>query len=430
MTTYDFGHGKVSGYVPGERPKTKPTPADEGVGRRRLMRRIGIGVAVVLGLALALGGFQHYRTQQSAAATLQAREDAVPAVRVEPVTVTTAPRDISLPGTTAAFESATIFARQSGYIADRKVDIGSQVKTGDLLAVIEAPEIDDQLTQARAQLVQMQAALKQAQANRTLAVVTEGRTATLVAQGWQTKQQGDTDRANLLSQTAGVGVAEANIGAQQAQVARLEKLQGYERVVAPFDGVITQRSIDTGSLVTADSTSGSSMFQMARTNVLRVQVFVPQDVALGLKDGVAASVEVPEIPGRTFKGRVARTADALEAGTRTLLVEVDVDNPDGTLTAGLYCTVKFAVPRARPVIEIPSEALIFNSGGTQVAVYENGKARIRKVSLAEDDGARVSIATGLKPTDRVIVSLPVDLADGAPVAVRNLQTAAAPKAGS
>jgi len=432
MTSYDLGRGQPHDFVPVERPKTRPAPAgdESGRDRSRLMRRVGVGVAIVLGLALALGGLQHYRLQQSAAATLQARENAVPAVRVERVTVSTAPRDVSLPGTTAAFESATIFARQSGYIADRRVDIGSRVQTGDLLAVIEAPEIDDQLTQAKAQLVQMQAALKQAQANRTLAVVTEGRTQTLVQQGWQTKQQGDTDRANLLSQTAGVGVAEANIAAQQAQVARLEKMQGYERVAAPFDGVITQRSIDTGSLVTADSTSGSSMFQMAQTNVLRVQVFVPQDVALGLKDGVAASVEVPEIPGRTFKGRVARTADALEAGTRTLLVEVDVDNPDGTLTAGLYCTVKFAVPRAHPVIEIPAEALIFDSGGTQVAVYENGKARIRKVSLAEDDGARVSIATGLKPTDRVIVSLPVDLADGAPVAVRNLQTAAAPKAGS
>ena len=431
MTTYDLGRDKPHGFVPVERPKAPPAPVgDELSGKRgRLMRRIGVGVAVVLGLALASGGLQHYRLQQSAAATLQARENAVPAVRVEPVTVTTAPRDISLPGTTAAFESATIFARQSGYIADRRVDIGSRVKTGDLLAVIEAPEIDDELTQARAQLVQMQAALKQAQANRTLAVVTEGRTATLVAQGWQTKQQGDTDRANLLSQNAAVGVAEANIAAQQAQVARLQKLQAYERVVAPFDGVITQRSIDTGSLVTADSTSGSSMFQIARTNVLRVQVFVPQDVALGLKDGVAASVEVPEIPGRSFTGRVARTADALQAGTRTLLVEVDVDNPDGVLTAGLYCTVKFAVPRAHPVIEIPSEALIFNAGGTQVAVYEDGRARIRKVSLAEDNGARVSIAAGLKPTDRVILSLPVDLADGAKVAVRNQQAAAAAQAG-
>src|SRR5260221_559893 len=131
-------------------------------------------------------------------------------------------------------------------------------------------------TRARAQRVQMQGALKQAQANRTLAVVTESRTATLVAQGWQTKQQGDTDRANLQSQTAGVGVALANIAAQQAQVARLEKMQGYERVVAPFDGVITQRSIDDGSLVTADSTNGSSMFQTARTNALRVQKFGPQ----------------------------------------------------------------------------------------------------------------------------------------------------------
>jgi RND family efflux transporter MFP subunit len=387
--------------------------------RARTIRRIGLAIIAALTAFIVYGGAQHYRTHEAALETMQTRHQAVPRVRVEDVKVTTSPRDLSLPGTTSAFESATIFARQSGYVAERRVDIGSRVKAGDLLAVIAAPEIDDQLTQARAQLAQMLAALKQSAAGRALAQATDRRTAELVANGWQSKQQGDTDRLNLQAQTAAVGVAEANIAAQQAQVARLEKEQAYERVIAPFDGVITQRSIDTGSLVTADSTVGSPMFAIARTNVLRIQVYVPQDAAQGIREGVAASIQVPEIPGRTFTGRLARTAEVLQAGTRTLLAEIDVDNPDNALTAGLYCTVRFEVPRANPAIEIPAEALIFNKDGTQVAVFEGGKAHIRKVTLAEDDGDHVSIATGLQASDRVIVSLPVDLTDGAPVAVRD-----------
>jgi RND family efflux transporter MFP subunit len=164
------------------------------------------------------------------------------------------------------------------------------------------------------------------------------------------------------------------------------------------------------------------MFAIARTNVMRVQVQVPQDAALGLKEGVVADVTVPEIPGRVFTGHVARTAEALQAGTRTLLTEVDVDNADGALAAGMYGTVKFEVPRLNPLIQIPAEALIFNKDGTQVAVYANGKAEIRKVVLAEDDGDHVAIASGLQPTDKVIVSLPVDLTDGAKVAVRDTKT--------
>jgi len=400
------------------------TPAVLERTRTRLARRIAIGAVGTFIALITIGAVQHYGTHHAAVAAMDARLNAVPQVRVEAVKVTTSARDLSLPGTLSPFDSATIFARQSGYVADRKVDIGSKVKAGDVLAIVSAPEIDDQLNQARAQLVQMQASLKQAQANRSLAVVTDKRTAALVEQGWASKQQGDTDHSGMLAQDAAVSVALANIVAQQAQVARLEKEQNYEQVIAPFDGVITQRSIDTGSLVTADSTSGTSMFAIARTNLMRVQVQVPQDAALGLKEGVVADLTVPEIPGRVFKGHVARTADALQAGTRTLLVEIDIDNADGALAANMYGTVKFEVPRSNPVIQIPAEALIFNKDGTQVAVYENGKAQIRKVALAEDDGDHVDIATGLSATDRVIVSLPVDLTDGAPVAERDMSAKA------
>jgi RND family efflux transporter MFP subunit len=432
MTPYDHSPAALDtdGFVADDYAITvseAPAVLERTRTRTRLARKISIGAVATFVALIAIGAIQHYATRHAAVAAMEARQSAVPQVRVEPVMVTTSARDLSLPSTVSAFESATIFARQSGYVADRKVDIGSKVKAGDVLATVAAPEIDDQLNQARAQLNQMQAALKQAQANRSLAVVTDKRTAALVEQGWASKQQGDTDHAGMQAQDAAVSVAQANIVAQQAQVARLEKEQNYEQVIAPFDGVITQRSIDTGSLVTADSTSGSSMFAIARTNVMRVQVQVPQDAALGLKEGVVADLTVPEIPGRVFKGHVARTADALQAGTRTLLVEVDIDNTDGALAANMYGTVKFEVPRSNPVIQIPAEALIFNKDGTQVAVYQDGKAQIRKVALAEDDGDHVDIATGLTPTDRVIVSLPVDLVDGAAVAVRDMKTA---KAGS
>jgi RND family efflux transporter MFP subunit len=422
MTPYDHAHSAFEAGEPN--PIVGPASSVTTAGavsrdHMRLARRIGYGIAGAVAALLAVGAVRHYSTHRDAVAAMEIRQQAVPQVRIEPVKITTTPRDLSLPGTTSAFESATIFARQSGYIAQRRVDIGSKVKAGDVLAEIAAPEIDDQLNQARSQLVQMQAALKQAQANRSLASVTDKRTAALVTQGWASKQQGDTDRAGVQAQDAAVSVAQANIAAQQSQVARLEKLQSYSQVIAPFDGVITQRSIDTGSLVTADSNTGSSMFAIARTNVLRVQVQVPQDAAQGVKDGVVADVTVPENPGRTFTGHVARTADALQAGTRTLVVEVDVDNPDYVLAAGVYCTVRFQVPRTNPMIEIPAAALIFNKDGTQVAVYDDGKVRIRKVVLAEDDGDHVDIATGLQPADKVIVSLPVNLTDGTPVAVKD-----------
>jgi RND family efflux transporter MFP subunit len=382
------------------------------------IRKTGIAVGTVLGLLLVVGLARHYFDHRAAMSEMETRLHAIPAVRVEVVKPSKSARDLSLPGNTSAFESATIYARQSGYVAQRLVDIGSKVKTGDLLAVLTAPEIDDQLNQARAQLNQMEAALKQAGATRSLAQATDKRTAELVKNGWQSQQQGDTDRLNLQAQSAAVDVARANLAAQQAQVARLEKEQAYERVIAPFDGVITQRSVDTGSLVTADSASGTPMFSIARTNVLRVQVYVPQDAAIGVKEGIGAIVRVPEIVGREFHGRVARTAEALQAGTRTLLTEIDIDNPDDALAAGVYCTVTLELPRTNPVIVVPADALIVNSNGTQVAVLEDGKAHIRKVVIADDDGARVSIADGLKEDDKVIVGLPVDLEDGAPVTIR------------
>jgi RND family efflux transporter MFP subunit len=203
-------------------------------------------------------------------------------------------------------------------------------------------------------------------------------------------------------------VTRANVVAQQAAVNRLVQLTSFEQVTAPFDGVITGRFIDVG-LVTADAASG---FSIARTDVLRVQIYVPQADFFGIRDGDQATVTVPELPDRVFNGKVARNARALAAGTRTLLTEVDVDNKDGTLTAGLYGIVHLQVRRPNPVVVIPSQAVIFNKDGLSAAVVSDGKVELHKLELEADNGADVEVRIGLRPGDHVILSPPANIADG------------------
>src|SRR5262249_32694560 len=272
--------------------------------------------------------------------TSQQQRDFVPGVQVATVQASDATVLVTLPATTSAFSVANIFARASGYIDKRYVDIGDRVKEGQLLVEIVAPELDHQIAQAEATLGQLRAAVEQAQAHKDLARVTWDRNKGRVEKGWVTPQQGDTDRLTLQAREAALSVTQANVAAQEAQVQVLRQQKAYQRVVAPFDGVITQRNIDMGSLVQADATSGTFMFTIMQSNVIRTQVYVPQDQAFGLSPGVDAVVRVPEIPDRTFPGKVTRIADALQPGTRTLLAEVDIPNPDGALTAGMYCRIE------------------------------------------------------------------------------------------
>ena len=382
--------------------------------RRRTARLIGLAAVAVVGALIGFGIWGHSRRAADAASALRAQKSAVPVVRVMEAKAETGPQTIDLPGNMEAFDAATIYARATGYIGSRTVDIGSKVHKGDVLAVIAAPDLDQQLAQARAQLAQFRAQLIQAETNRDLAKITNTRNSTLANEGWSSKQSGDQTRLDFASQVAAVSVAQANIEAQQAQVHRLEELTGFERVTAPFDGVITARQIDTGSLVAADAASGTPLFAIQRTDVLRVQLYVPQENYFGLKDGEDATVTVPELPGQVFHGRVARNASALATGTRTLLTEVDVDNKDGTLTAGLYGIVHLEEPRVHPVILVPSEAVIFNKNGLSAAVLEDGRIHVRDLDLQADDGAQVEVRAGLKPGDKVILSPPVNLTDGMP----------------
>jgi RND family efflux transporter MFP subunit len=188
--------------------------------------------------------------------------------------------------------------------------------------------------------------------------------------------------------------------------------KAYQRVIAPFDGVITQRAVDVGSLVQIGSTF---MFTMMQSSVIRVQVFVPQDEAFGLDDGDDAVIRVPEMPNRTFPGKVTRISDALQQGTRTLLVEIDVPNPDWALTSGIYCTVELHIPRKVPSLVVPAPALIFNRNGLQVAVDENGVVRLHKVTVARDLGTEIEVRDGVKAGDEAILNPMVNIADGNPV---------------
>jgi RND family efflux transporter MFP subunit len=396
----------------------RPQPPEIRSNRWRTRAMLALGLIVVMA-PLGFGAWRHNQQHREVLATAGQRQNFTPAIRVSAVKASNDSIIVSLPATTVAFAKADIFARASGYIGKRQVDIGDRVKSGELLAEIVAPELDQQIAQAQATLAQLQAALQQAQANLDLAQVTWNRDSPLVKQGWVTQQQGTIDVQTLKAQQAAVLVAESNVVAQKAQIGVLDQQKIYQSVVAPFDGVITQRNIDVGSLVQADAVSATFMFTIMQSNVIRTQVFVPQDQAFGLGPGVAAVVRVPEIPGRTFPGTVTRIADALQPGTRTLLTEVDIPNPDYLLTAGMYCTVELHIPRKTPSLMVPAEAIIFNGGGLHVAIVKDGVVHIRKIAVARDFGTEVEVNDGVASGDQVVLNPPVDLVDGGKVQIRS-----------
>jgi RND family efflux transporter MFP subunit len=398
-------------------------PAEHGRRTRRGRRLLGLGALLLLLGGLAAGVWRHYALHLKVTATAEQHRDFVPSVRVAAVRASGATMSVTLPATTNAFQAADIFARASGYITERDVDIGSHVNAGGLLAVITAPELDHQIAQAEASLAQAKASRRQTKANRELARVTWGRDSVLVRQGWATQQQGDTDRLNYAAQQQAKQVNDAAIRSQEAQLLVLRQQKTYQQVVAPFDGIVTRRNIDIGSLVQADATSGTFMFTLTQSDVMRIRLYVPQDAAIGVKAGVDAVVRVPEIPDHTFPGKVARIADALDPATRTLMTEIDVANPDGELSPGTYCTVELKVPRRTPSLIVPAGAIVFDRDGLHVLVIENGVVRSRKITEIRDLGTEVEVSDGVKQGDQVVLSPPVDLEDGGKVQVRATPTA-------
>jgi RND family efflux transporter MFP subunit len=368
--------------------------------RRRGGRLFALGGFLLLAAGLTLGGWGNYSLKKEVTATAKREGDFVPSLRVATVEANPATVTVTLPGTTAAFAAANIYARATGYIAKRNGNIGDRVKKGDLLAALAVPELDHQISQNEATLDQLKSALQQAQANRDLAQVTWSRDAPLVQKGWVTPEQGDTDRLNLQARVAAVAVAEANVSSQDNLLKVLRQNRDYALVVAPFDGVITQRNVDVGSLVQGNAATGTFMFEVEQDNVIRVGVYVPQDSAFGVAPGIDAVIRVPELPDRAFAGKVTRIAKALQSGTRTLLTEIDIKNPNDALAPGIYCTVELHIPRKTPSLLVPADAVIANRNGVQVAVADHGKVEIRKIQITRDLGMRVEVDSGLKAGTR------------------------------
>ncbi|HXB61662.1 MAG TPA: efflux RND transporter periplasmic adaptor subunit [Acidobacteriaceae bacterium] len=331
---------------------------------------------------------------------------------------------LTLPGSVQAFDQTPIYARTNGYVKARYVDIGDHVRKGQLLAVIEDPQTDQALRQAQAAVVQLKAALAQAQANEHLADVTNQRWAELYKQGVVSRQDADTQFAGYGAQAAAVNAADANIAAGQANVHSLQEQQSFERVTAPFDGVILARSIDTGSLISSGSANSvTQMFAIGQAGKVRVFTNVPQADAASMTSGQKATVAIRELPGSSYTGTVNRTSDAIDPSTRTLLVEVDLENKDQRILPGMYATVQFSIADAAPPVMLPDNALIMRSAGPQAAVVDSSNVvHFHNLILGRDNGTSVEVLSGLQPGDVVVESAGDRVVDGAQV--RPVQTAA------
>jgi RND family efflux transporter MFP subunit len=379
--------------------------------------------AIVILIVIAfLGGYipLKKRTALVAGEALE-QEQALPRVKVVQVGRSPKASEMELPGNIQAVTEAPILARADGYIKRRMADIGDRVQAGQPVVEIEAPELDQQVSQAKAALEQARAALEgalanleQGKANMELARVSAQRYASLVTQGAVSRQENDVYQAQYQAQMAGVHALEKAIAAQQSNVAaaqanlsRLESMSGYRVVKAPFAGVITLRNVDVGALVSAGSTL---LFRIAQMDTLRTYVNVPQSNASFVRRGQTASLRVSNLPGRAFTGTVARTASSLDPNSRTMLVEVHVPNSDGALLPGMYAQVSLGSTRSNPPLLLPSDALIVRPDGAQVAIVRaDHTVHLQKIEIGRDYGDRMEIISGLREGETVIPS-PGDLA--------------------
>jgi RND family efflux transporter MFP subunit len=331
-------------------------------------------------------------------------KQAVATVRLIAPERSAAEDQLVLPGNVSAFYSGSLFARASGYVTAWNADIGAHVTKGETLATISAPDLDQQLAQAKAQLIQLNAAVQQAQANADLGKVTDQRTAKLVVQGWSSQAQGDTDRLTASSREAALAVAKANVVAQQAEVNRLTELAAFEQVKAPFDGVVTARSVDIGNLVSAGGTTGPALFQICDIHRMRIYVNVPQAFLGSLHPGVKATLQLPG-QHETFEAELVSLSNAITQDSRTSLVELQADNPAGKLWPGAFAEVHFHIPADSNTLSIPTTALIFGAQGLQVAVVDgNDRVALKPVVLGRNLGNRVEVQSGLSMEDRLVDS--------------------------
>jgi RND family efflux transporter MFP subunit len=338
--------------------------------------------------------------------------------------------ELVLPGSIQAITDAPIYARADGYVRRRYADIGDRVKAGQILAEIETPDLDQQVRQARASLLQARSALAQAEANLVqarstehLAQLTVERWKVLVERGVLARQDGDQKQAdfevavaNRKAQEANVNAAQSNVSAAEANLGRLLDLQGFEKITAPFAGLVTARNFDVGALVASGGVSGHELFHMAQIEVVRIFVDVPQSNAPFIHTGLAAEVTVQQLPDRTFAGKVTRTSDSLDPNTRTLLTEVDVPNPTSSLLPGMYARVTLRSVSGEPPLLVPGDALVARANGIRVAVVgDDGVVHFQKVSVGRDYGTETEVLSGLQGGEQVIINPTDDVREGAKV---------------
>jgi RND family efflux transporter MFP subunit len=393
----------MSEAIPGDSRVDSASPGGGSKGNRHGTLTIAVVLLVVAGVVVA-GVIPRIRAR--AALKTETRELAIPSVVAIHPQRGAPQQEIILPGNMQAFIDSPIYARTNGYLKKWYVDIGGRVKQGQLLADIETPEVDAQLRQALADL-------NTAQANFQLSEITYNRYETLKSTDSVAKQ--DVDNA-----VGDYGAKKAMVASAQANVTRLQQLVSFEKVYAPFDGVITARDTDIGDLIDAGTNGGTAkeMFHIAAIRTLRVYINVPQIYSDQARPGIGAYLSLQEFPGRTFPGRLVRTANAIDLASRTLLVEVDVDNPTGELLPGAYAQVHLKIPSGPPTYIVPVTALIFRSAGMQLAVVRDGnKAALIPISIGRDFGTSVEVVSGLKDNDLVINSPPDSIVEGEEVRI-------------
>jgi len=386
-------------------------------GWRRRNLPIIVGAAVVV-LALAVGYLPRHRARSKLVAETAAQQG-LPRVGVTRTVVANTSRELTLPATLAPNQRTFVYARANGFVHRWLVDIGAHVNQGDLLAELDTPELNQQLAQAKATVAQRLAALAQMRANLAYANITAQRMHTLYQEALIAHQDDDLARTQAEVAAANVKAAIADLEAMRANVRQLEQLIAFARVLAPYDGIISQRLVDVGTLVNAGAGSATTaLFEIEMLSPIRAYANVPQAFAPSLQQGQDAKVMVRQYPDRAFPGKVARTSGTLDPTSRTLRLEVDVPNDKGELLAGMYGEVSVTAPVAHPVVRVPSSALLEDARGNHVAVVDaNGRVELVAVQLGVDNGTTVDVVSGLRGGEQVITTPPADAADGMQVQV-------------
>jgi RND family efflux transporter MFP subunit len=382
------------------------SPESSGVGGKSRSYKQWLIASIALIAAVAIIGSGIWsRVRANAQLRTETSQVALTAVSVVSPQRTTPAQEIILPGNVQPYITSPIYSRTNGYLKKWYVDIGAHVKTGQLLAEIETPEVDQQLEQSLSNL-------NTAKANLALAEITKNRYEGLLKSHAVAQQDVDNADGNYNANTAIVEAAQAN-------VKQLQALQSFEKIYAPFDGVVTARNTDIGDLINSGSNSGvkTDLFHIAQPGVLRVYVNVPEEYSQGVKAGMTADLALSEFPGRRFKGKLVRTAEAINVTTRTLLIEIDVDNPTGTLLTGSYAEVHLNVASQASTFLLPVNTLIFRSEGLQVGVVKDGCVAITTVTPGHDLGDQIEIVAGLKADDQVIINPPDSIVSGEKVQI-------------